>query len=179
MIHPKCQLSFKKYNLLHNTTQHNTDWFQNRWIPRGMLLVELLICISVHVQMGLTYNFISSFFFLSVSKFFLSFTSIYYIISLFPSSCLFFLLSFFFLPFMLQSFFLYFCHISFVILWRLLFVTYFLLLLFVFFLIFFPFYIYLPIISFFLSSDTMFLAPHGRPNLRSRLHSCHTQEGGL
>lgn len=111
LIHPKWQRSFKKQHLL-----HNTDWFQNRWIPCGMLLIELLICISMHVQMGLTYSFIRSFFHLSVSTFFLSFISIYYIISLFASSCLFFRISFFFLPFMLQLFFVHFFQISFVIL---------------------------------------------------------------
>ena len=146
LIHPKCQLSFKKQHLL-----RNTDWFQNRWIPCGVLLVELLICISMHVEMGLTYSFIRTFFYLSVSIFFLSFISIYYILSLFASSCLFFLISFFFLPFMLQLLFVHFLQISFVILCRLLFVTYFLLLVFIFFLfssIYLFIFIYLLIRSF-------------------------------
>ena len=71
LIHPKCQLSFTKYHLL-----HNTDWFQNLWIPSGMLLVELLICISMYVEMGLAYIFMRSFLFLSVTTFLLSFISI-------------------------------------------------------------------------------------------------------
>jgi len=123
-----------------------------------MLLFELPSCISMHVETGLTYNFISSFF--SSFLFPLYFCLSYPYITLFP--CL--LLPLFSL--FLSSFILSFCNYSLYIFFTFLssfFVVCFCYLYsstsFYFLLIFFHLfvYIYLPIISFFLSSDTLFL----------------------
>jgi len=152
LIHPKWKLSFKKYHLL-----HNTDWFQNRWIPRRMLLVELLICISMYVEMGLAYNFIRSFFFLSVTTFFClsyPFSTLFlvcFFLSVFPY---FFLLSSFHAAIILcvvfstfLSLFFVVCCLLLIFFYQSLFSSYFL-----------PFIcLYLSIIFFFLSSDITFL----------------------
>jgi hypothetical protein len=126
LIHPKCQLSFKKTAL---TPQHglvskslDTTWH---------VIVELLICISMHVQMGLTISYALSSSFLFPPSFCLS----YPFITLFPCLLLpvcfsLFLSSSFHVAIILFVFFSNFFRYSF----RLLFVTYFILPVFIFFL---------------------------------------------
>ena len=80
LIHPKCQLSFKKQHL-----PHNSDWFQNRWI-----LCKHVTCWVTGLHFNASrpeYRDVTDIHFhmlfhlpLSLSTFYVSFIFIYYII---------------------------------------------------------------------------------------------------
>ena len=166
LIHPKCQLSFKKQHL-----PHNSDWFQNRWI-----LCKHVTCwvTGLHFNASrpeyrdVTYIHFHMLFHLplSLSTFYVSFIFIYYIIyclllpvcfPLYLSS--FFLLCFFYSLCLHIYMYIYYCFTHFFLYSLLLVVSYLfssssLYFLPIFFRVFV--YIFLTFISFFLSSDTLF-----------------------